>query len=169
MVFRSSSFPNRSSGPGVSQTQFSLPSAIRSGQLDPFQSHPASRVLNVDIFLKHCKYRKWWTCAFLGHVTLIVIANVDLSALVMKSFPFFHAGAVVELWWPFLFTDDVLFHIILYLSARNLEMLQSKADDIQSNLAKGEALRLLNQRMSKEDQISDQTIVAVANLMTIEV
>jgi hypothetical protein len=100
---------------------------------------------------------------------LICVTNADLSALVLQSFPFFHTGAIVELWWPFLLNDDVLFHIILYLSARNLQSLQVEVDGIQSQLAKGEALRLLNERLTNDDQISDQTMVAVANFITIEV
>ena len=86
-----------------------------------------------------------------------------------RSFPFFHTGALVDLWWPFLRTDDGLFHIGLYLSARNLETLQGQPDGTQSRLAKVEALRLLNDTIERSTHISDQTMVAVANFITIEV
>jgi hypothetical protein len=94
---------------------------------------------------------------------------IDLSALVFRSFPFFHTGALVDIWWPFLRTDDGLFHIGLYLSARSLETLQGQPDGSQSSLAKVEALRLLNSEIERNAHISDQTMVAVANFITIEV
>jgi hypothetical protein len=32
-----------------------LTRAINGGQIDPFQTYPASKMPNVDILLKHCK------------------------------------------------------------------------------------------------------------------
>jgi hypothetical protein len=93
----------------------------------------------------------------------------DLSALVLRSFPFFHTGAIIDLWWPFLRSDDILFHISLYLSAHNLETLQQRAGGYQSRLAKTEALRLLHEAIQEGNLPSDQTMLAVAHLTTIEV
>jgi hypothetical protein len=88
---------------------------------------------------------------------------------VLQSFPFFHTGAVIELWWPFLRADETLFHILLYLSARNLESVSEQADGGQSKLVKIEALRLLNNAIQGNHQASDQNLVSVANFITIEV
>jgi hypothetical protein len=88
---------------------------------------------------------------------------------VLQSFPFFHTGAVIELWWPLLRADPVLFHIILYLSAKNFENNSGHVDGNQSKLVKLEALRLLNQAIQRDDKPSDETLLCVANFIAIEV
>lgn len=76
---------------------------------------------------------------------------------------------MIELWWPFLRADETLFHILLYLSARNLETLGVQADSNDSKFIKREALRHLNLALQRNHPISDQVLVSVANFMTIEV
>jgi hypothetical protein len=76
---------------------------------------------------------------------------------------------VVDLWWPFLRSDSVLFHILLYLSARNLEALEGRPGNNLAKQAKMEALRMLNEAVQNHRRVSDQLMIAVANFVTIEV
>jgi hypothetical protein len=67
-------------------------------------------------------------------------------------------------------TDSVLFHVILQLSALDLESLKGQNDGTHSNLLKRECMRLLRHRV--QDPVlgsSDQTIGAVTLLAAIEV
>lgn len=87
-----------------------------------------------------------------------------------RSFPFFNTSAVAQLWWPFIQADTLLFHVILLLSAINYEQLTQENDLRRSKVLMIESLRLLRNRVQDETLgTSDQTIVAVANLLTIEV
>ena len=77
---------------------------------------------------------------------------------------------MVQLWWPFVRTDDVLFHVTLLLSSLSLERLKGHSTTPHTKQLLAECIRLLSQRV--EDPvlgISDQTVVAVANLAAIEV
>lgn len=107
-----------------------------------------------------------------GQLNLVTNAThlTDLSTIVFRSYPFFKTNSVIRLWWPFIQTDRVLFHVILQLSALNLETLKSQPDGDHSRQLMRECIRLLRERVQDEILgISDQTIVAVANLTAIEV
>jgi hypothetical protein len=89
---------------------------------------------------------------------------------VFRSFPFFNTNAVVQLWWPFIQADAVLFHVVLLLAVLSYERLRPKDDSHRSKMLMTESIRLLKDRVLDETiGTSDQTIVAVANLLTIEV
>ena len=77
---------------------------------------------------------------------------------------------MVDLWWPFVQNDAVLFHIVLLLSVLNIEALTNRRESRASKVVLGECVRLLAERLADPVQgLSDQTIVAVANLATISV
>lgn len=77
---------------------------------------------------------------------------------------------MIQLWWPFVRTDNVLFHITLLLSALNLKKLEQQEEGRYSKKLLGECVTLLRSRLQDPDLgTSDHTIVAVANLATIEV
>ena len=77
---------------------------------------------------------------------------------------------MIEIWWPFVRTDSVLFHVILLLSALSLESLLYQKDGRYSRQLLGECVSLLSARtLDPVLGLSDQTIVAVANLATVEV
>ena len=77
---------------------------------------------------------------------------------------------MIELWWPFVRTDNVLFHVTLLLSGRSLERLEKQEEGHYSRKLLGECVTLLRSRLQDPDLgVSDHTIVAVANLATVEV
>ena len=77
---------------------------------------------------------------------------------------------MVQLWWPFIRTDSVLFHVILQLSASNLETLKNRKAPRLAKLSMAECIRLLRERVQDESLgVSDQTMVAVATLAALEV
>lgn len=86
---------------------------------------------------------------------------------------------MVKLWWPFIQSDSLLFHVALLLSSLSLEEAKDPREGNRarhllggwnSRQIQAECIRQLSDRV--RDQVlgtSDQTIVAVANLAAIEV
>jgi len=86
---------------------------------------------------------------------------------------------MVKLWWPFIQSDSLLFHVALLLSSLSLEEAKHQKEGNRarhllggwnSRQIQAECIRQLSDRV--QDQAlgtSDQTIVAVANLAAIEV
>lgn len=86
---------------------------------------------------------------------------------------------MVKLWWPFIQSDSLLFHVALLLSSLSLEESKDPKEGNRtrhllggwnSRQIQAECIRQLSDRV--QDQVlgtSDQTIVAVANLAAIEV
>jgi hypothetical protein len=86
---------------------------------------------------------------------------------------------MVKLWWPFIQSDSLLFHVALLISSLSLEESKDPKEGNRSTHLLGgwnsrqlqaECIRQLSDRV--QDQVlgtSDQTIVAVANLAAIEV
>jgi hypothetical protein len=98
------------------------------------------------------------------------VPSLDLSTFVHRSFPFFNTNTVVQLWWPFIREDPVLFHVVLLLAALSYEQLTPETDSRRSKMLMTESIRLLKDRVLDDTLgTTDQTIVAVANLLTIEV
>jgi hypothetical protein len=86
---------------------------------------------------------------------------------------------MVKLWWPFIQSDGLLFHVALLLSSLSLDEAKDPKEGSRarhllggksSRQIQAECIRLLSDRV--QDRIlgtSDQTIVAVANLAAVEV
>lgn len=78
-----------------------------------------------------------------------------------------------EYYAPMVYSDPVLFHVTLQLSALHLEKLEAKKNLRQSKQLMAECLRLLRERIENSsvsgEAVSDQTISAVAGLAAIEV
>ena len=107
--------------------------------------------------------------------TLARLTGGDFSTCVFNMFPFYPApgkNPQTEYYAPIIYSDAVLFHVTLQLSALHLEKTNPKGDR-QSKRLMGECLRLLRERvqeLSNSDlAVSDQTISAVAGLAAIEV
>ncbi|KAF2235640.1 hypothetical protein EV356DRAFT_444661 [Viridothelium virens] len=123
-----------------------IPRTIEGDVLDPFQTHPQTPTNNSNILLQHY-----------------------LSTVVIRSFPFFNTKRIIDLWWPFLRADELLFNVVLYLSAVSLEALQQEPVRADSTRLMTECIGLLRARVADPSQgMSDETIIAVANLMAIE-
>ena len=77
---------------------------------------------------------------------------------------------MIQIWWSFVRMDDVLFHIILLLSTLSLERVEQQAEERYSKKLLGECVSPLSNRLQAAGLgISDYTVVAVANVATIEV
>lgn len=78
-----------------------------------------------------------------------------------------------EYYAPIVYSDPVLYHVTLQLSALHLEKVEDRRDLRQSKQLMAECLRLLRGRIehasSSGEAVSDQTISAVAGLAAIEV
>lgn len=73
-------------------------------------------------------------------------------------------------WWPLVQTDNLLFHMMLLVSAFDLEWQKGKPNTFHSEKYTKECIRLLRDRV--EDPVngaSNQTIGAVATLASLEV
>lgn len=92
-----------------------------------------------------------------------------LSNFAFRSFPFYASRSLVELWWPFVSGDDVLFHVILLLSGLDQEHLQAQHDSIHSRHLLDQWLTLLDVRIQDPVAgVNDQTLVAIASLAAME-
>lgn len=130
-----------------------LPTEIASGRLDPFEARPLSRepAPSVDALLTHY-----------------------FSNFAFRSFPFYASRSLVELWWPFVREDEVLFHVVLLLSRLDQQrLLQSSGegqyDGVHARQLLDQCLRLLNARVADPVKgVSDGTLVAIASLAAME-
>lgn len=98
----------------------------------------------------------------------------DLCTAVYKSFPWQPASDVnptTAYYVPLVWTDEVLFHAILELSAsRMMHYSSTRSGIVAPYRIMGECIRLLAERVQDPVLgISDQTISAVATLASLEV
>lgn len=98
----------------------------------------------------------------------------DFKSCVFNMFPYYPSAdinPVTEYFAPLVWTDTVLFHVALQLSAYHLEKITVARDNSQSSRLMTECLKLLQARVhcSPEISLSDETIAAVAGLAAIEV
>ena len=99
------------------------------------------------------------------------LIDVDLSNFAYRAFPFYASKPLIELWWPFVRSDEVLFNVILLLSSLDREHLQSQYTSIHTRQMLDQCLTLLRQRVQDDPTVagtSDQTIVATATLAAME-
>lgn len=144
-----------------------IPSVPSPARIDPFETHPASEVRSP---------------------TLDVLMGHYLSSFAPRIFPFYASRTLIELWWPFVREDYLLFHVSLLLSCSDLRRLKGEnlPDDVryQSSNSDGwseeqlsSATRLLMQQSITElsarvqDQthgITNHTLVSIACLAALE-
>ncbi|TKA74133.1 hypothetical protein B0A55_06832 [Friedmanniomyces simplex] len=124
-----------------------IPATIASGRLDPFDARPASQepAPSVDALMAHY-----------------------LTTLAYRSFPFYASRPLIEIWWPFVRADDVLFHVVLLLSGLDREHLQQQHDSVHSRHLLDQCLSLLNARILTPEGMNDGTLVAIASLAAME-
>ncbi|KAK3115752.1 hypothetical protein LTR53_004572 [Teratosphaeriaceae sp. CCFEE 6253] len=124
-----------------------IPPTVASGRLDPFEARPISHepAPSVDALLAHY-----------------------LTNLAYRSFPFYASRPLIELWWPFVRADAVLFHVVLLLSGLDRDHLQEQHDSVHSRQLLDQCLQLLNARILTPDGMNDGTIVAIASLAAME-
>ncbi|KAK0275231.1 hypothetical protein LTR35_011279 [Friedmanniomyces endolithicus] len=124
-----------------------IPMTIASGRLDPFEARPRSHepAPSVDALMSHY-----------------------LTTLAYRSFPFYTSRPLIEIWWPFVRADDVLFHVILLLSGLDREHLQQQHDSVHSRQLLDQCLSLLQARILTPEGVNDGTLVAIASLAAME-
>ena len=140
--------------------------------LDPFEAHPPTQAPDVDQFCGFCLRPH----SYDGGVALAEPNPITDRAMLRRSLdvripilPFYATSPMIQLWWPFVRTDNVLFHITILLSALSLERLKQQDEGRYSKKLLGKCVtRLWNRVQGPELSISDHTIVAIANLATIE-
>jgi len=98
----------------------------------------------------------------------------DFKSCVFNMFPYYPTAdinPVTEYFAPLVWTDTVLFHVALQLSAYHWEKITAARDNSQSSKLMTECLKLLQARVhcSPEISLSDETVAAVAGLAAIEV
>ena len=97
------------------------------------------------------------------------LLNHYLSNFAFRSFPFYANRSLIELWWPFVRDDEVLFHVILLISSLDRQHLQLQHDDTQFPQLLGQCLSLLNARVQDPVAgVNDHTLVAIASLASME-
>jgi hypothetical protein len=151
--------------------------------MDPFNTHPETKAPDVDVLLSHCKASirfvvcPLWPCGLhtLGCLTNVFFGFADLSTFILRNFLYFTTCPMVKLWWPFIQSDSLLFHVALLLSSLSLEEAKDPKKGNRSRHLLGgwnsrqiqaECIRQLSDRVQDHVLgISDQTIDAVANLV----
>ena len=121
---------------------------VGAGRLDPFEARPASQepAPSIDALMSHY-----------------------LSDFAFRSFPFYTSRSLVELWWPFVRSDEVLFNVVLLLSGLDRDRLQVQQDSINTQQQRLQCLTLLNARISDPVAgVNDHTLVAIASLAVME-
>ncbi|EMC98247.1 hypothetical protein BAUCODRAFT_23055 [Baudoinia panamericana UAMH 10762] len=125
-----------------------IPLELAADRLDPFEARPATQepAPSVDALLSHY-----------------------LSNFAYRSFPFYASRPLIELWWPFVRADEVLFHVVLLLSSLDRANLQGSNDSLHTRRLLDQCLTLLNTRvMNPVAGINDHTLVAVSSLAAME-
>ncbi len=162
----------------------SLSMTVGARQMDPFKTHPETRTPDVDVLLSHCRPPFVVSPAIPCGIRPLefltnVLGSTDLSTFVLRNFLYFTTCPMVKLWWPFIQSDSLLFHVALLLSSLSLEETKNPKEGNRprhllggwnSRQIQAECIRQLSDRV--QDQVlgtSDQTIVAVSNLAAIEV
>jgi hypothetical protein len=140
-----------------------IPQAVGGGRIDPFEARPLSHEAapTVDQLMHHCKYdepvRK-----------RPGLMSEDLANFAFRSFPFYASKPLIEMWWPFVRGDEVLFNVILLLSGLDRDHLQSY-NSIHTRQLLDQCLTLLNSRVQDPVAgVNDHTLVAIATLASME-
>ena len=92
----------------------------------------------------------------------------DLANFAYRSFPFYASKALIELWWPFVRSDEVLFNVVLLLSGLDRSHLQGY-NSVHTRQLMDQCLTLLNSRVQDPVAgINDPTLVSIATLASME-
>jgi hypothetical protein len=92
-----------------------------------------------------------------------------LTNFAFRSFPFYASRPLIELWWPFVREDEVLFHVVLLLSGLDRNSLNDQFDTVHTRQLLDQCLGLLSTRVQDPvASISDHTLVAIASLAAME-
>ena len=92
----------------------------------------------------------------------------DLQDFAYRSFPFYASKSLIEVWWPFVRSDEVLFNVVLLLSGLDRVNLQGH-NSIHTRQLMDQCLTLLNARVQDPIAgINDPTMVAIATLANME-
>ena len=92
-----------------------------------------------------------------------------LTNFAFRSFPFYASRPLIELWWPFVREDEVLFNVILLLSGLDRDHLQEQHDSVHTREMLDQCLTLLNTRVQDPvASVNDHTLVAIASLAAME-
>jgi len=100
---------------------------------------------------------------------------IDLKTAVYRCFPWqppSETNPTTNYYVPLVWSDPVLFHATLHLTALRLENIQIHRPKFNSGQLTAECIRLLRNRVEKSnlaEGVSDTTISAVATLAAIEV
>ncbi|KAK5174277.1 uncharacterized protein LTR77_001357 [Saxophila tyrrhenica] len=139
----------RSSPVGREAEPLQLPAVPSAGRVDPFEARPlsAEAAPTVDELMHHY-----------------------LANFAYRSFPFYASKPLIELWWPFVRSDEVLFNVVLLLSGLDRVQLQlQQHNSVHTRQLMDQCLTLLNTRI--QDPVAgtnDQTMVAIATLASME-
>ncbi|KAK4495178.1 hypothetical protein PRZ48_013505 [Zasmidium cellare] len=88
-----------------------------------------------------------------------------------RSFPLYASKALVDIWWPFVTADELLFHVVMLLSSIDLARTSGTTDDNSEAELFSESLSLLRGRLADPTattSISNATVAAVALLAALE-
>lgn len=86
-----------------------------------------------------------------------------------RSFPFYASKPLIEVWWPWVREDDLLFHVVLLLSSLDRAHLQSDTETVHARELLGQCLQLLSRRV--QDPVAstnDYTIISIVCLAAME-
>ncbi|KAE9381979.1 hypothetical protein N431DRAFT_393715 [Stipitochalara longipes BDJ] len=128
-----------------------LPASLSAELLDPFRTHPETRVPGINVLLKHY-----------------------LGTAVYKSFPWQPASdtnPTTAFFVPLVWRDEVLFHATLQFSAARMDSEIVKNCGVNTALLSAECIRLLRDRVENSEEgggLKDETISAVATLAAVE-
>ncbi|KAF2118067.1 fungal-specific transcription factor domain-containing protein [Lophiotrema nucula] len=137
------------SGNSSKSTSLSLAVSPNAQMMDPFHTHPKTPEPEADELLQHY-----------------------FQTTVYTIFPFYPTAEInpqAEFYSPLIYTDPLLYHVTLQLSAFHLERLKGSRHKAQSKRLMAECLSLLRERVEGDgDGLSDETIASVAGLASIE-
>ncbi|PMD31383.1 hypothetical protein L207DRAFT_641097, partial [Hyaloscypha variabilis F] len=128
-----------------------LPTSLSAELLDPFRTHPETRVAGINVLLKHY-----------------------LGTGLYQSFPWQPASdtnPTTAFFVPLVWRDEVLFHATLQFSAIRMDSEIVKSCGVNTTLLSAECIRLLRDRVENSEEgggLKDETISAVATLAAVE-
>ena len=98
-----------------------------------------------------------------------LLTSIDLANFAYRSFPFYASKPLIEMWWPFVRSDEMLFNVVLLISGLDRENLQSHHNSIHTRQLLDRCLTLLGTRVQDPVAgVSDHTLVAIATLAAME-
>lgn len=95
----------------------------------------------------------------------------DLNSFAYRSFPFYASKTLVDIWWPFVRQDELLFHVVMLLSSVDMARTTDNSDPTTEAHLFDQSIWILRGRLSEPTasiSISDATIAAVALLAALE-